>query len=300
MKLSEPFNITEKLQDNTGDKEMKHRFIVITLLVTVFLSGCGGIATEVTTPIEEQVSSSINKVDPDTATSLAVSYYETVYGGKGIEFTYLEPTVEKLSKNEYRISFYVDAYCALPASPKNNETRYVECVATTENIMLGWSYETEMGLNEGFTGRPVFYKTQINWDGTYISDIDAQKEQPKPTQEPELSTNPSKAKQPDDFYTDGDYTTYGRYQCFETDTFVSVETQNGSLVLYFEPEADTFVLDRNGADTGWEFINWEFENRVYTSVTLQDNEMIISSTEPWRFDGTYIQMPDIGTDGEGE
>ena len=228
---------------------MKHRFIVITLLVTVFLSGCGGIATEVTTPIEEQVSSSINKVDPDTATSLAVSYYETVYGGKGIEFTYLEPTVEKLSKNEYRISFYVDAYCALPASPKNNETRYVECVATTENIMLGWSYETEMGLNEGFTGRPVFYKTQINWDGTYI---------------------------------------------------VNVETQNGSLVLYFEPEAETFVLDRNGADTGWEFINWEFENRVYTSVTLQDNEMIISSTEPWRFDGTYIQMPDIGTDGEGE
>ena len=84
------------------------------------------------------------------------------------------------------------------------------------------------------------------------------------------------------------------------DNFVSVETQNGSLVLYFEPEADTFILDRNGADTGWKFINWEFENRVYTSVTMQDNEMIISSTEPWRFDGTYIQLPDIGTDREGE
>ena len=153
---------------------MKHRFIAVALFITTLLSGCGNTqTTEVTTPIEENVSSSINKVDPDTATSLAVSYYETVYGGKGIEFTYLEPTVEKLSKNEYRISFYVDAYCALPASPKNNETRYVECVATTENIMLGWSYETEMGLNEGFTGRPVFYKTQINWDGTYISDIDA-------------------------------------------------------------------------------------------------------------------------------
>ena len=107
-------------------------------------------------------------------------------------------------------------------------------------------------------------------------------------------------EQPDDFYMDGDYTTYGRYQCFETDTFVSVETQNGSLVLYFEPEAETFVLDRNGADTGWEFINWEFEDRVYTSAIIQDNEMTISSTEPWRYDGTYIQLPDIGTDGEGE
>lgn len=142
---------------------MKHRLIVIALLVTVFLSGCGGKTTEVTTPIEEQASSPINKVDPDTATSLAASYYETIYGGKGIEFTYLEPTVEKLSKNEYRISFYVDAYCALPASPKNNETRYVECVATTENIMLGWTYESSMYLFEDLTGRPVIYETQINW-----------------------------------------------------------------------------------------------------------------------------------------
>lgn len=280
---------------------MKHRFIVIALLITALLSGCGSTqTTEVTTPAEKQASSPINKVDTDTATSLAISYYETIYGGKGIEFTYLEPTIEKLSKNKYRISFYVNAYCALPASPKNNETRYVECVATTENIMLGWSYETEMGLNEGFTGRPVFYKTQINWDGTYISDIEAQEEQPEPTQESALPDEASIEQQPDDFYTDGDYTTYGRYQCFETDTFVSVETQNGSLVLYFEPEAETFVLDRNGADTGWEFINWEFEDRVYTTVTIQDNEMIISSTEPWRFDGTYIQLPDIGTDGEGE
>ena len=84
------------------------------------------------------------------------------------------------------------------------------------------------------------------------------------------------------------------------DTFVSVETQNGSLILSFEPEAETFVLDRNGADTGWEFINWEFEDRVYTSAIIQDNELIITSTESWRYDGTYIQLPDIGTDGEGE
>lgn len=280
---------------------MKHRFIVIALLITALLSGCGNTqTTEVTTPAEKQTSSAINKVDTDTATSLAISYYETIYGGKGIKFTYLEPTIEKLSKNEYRISFYVDAYCALPASPKNNETRYVECVATTENIMLGWSYETEMGLNEGFTGRPVFYKTQINWDGTYISDIEAQEEQPKPTQEPKLPNETAVEEQADDFYTGGDYTTYGRYQCFETDTFVSVETQNGSLVLYFEPEAEIFILDRNGAGTGWEFINWEFEDRVYTSAAIQNNEMTISSTEPWRYDGTYTQLPDMDTDGEGE
>lgn len=280
---------------------MKHRFIAVTLLITTLLSGCGSTqTTEVTTPIEEKGSSSINKVDPDTATSLAVSYYETVYGGKGIEFTYLEPTVEKLSKNEYRISFYVDAHCALPASPKNNETRYVECVATTENIMLGWTYESSMHLFEDLTGRPVIYKTQINWDGTYISDVETQEEQPKPTQEPELPNETAIEEQPDDSYTDDNYTAYGRYQCFETDTFVSVEIQNSSLVLYFEPEAETFVLDRNGADAGWEFINWEFEDRVYTSAIIQDNELIITSTESWRYDGTYIQLPDIGTDGEGE
>ncbi len=50
----------------------------------------------------------------------------------------------------------------------------------------------------------------------------------------------------------------------------------------------------------WEFINWEFEERVYTSAIIQDNELIITSTEPWRYDGTYIQLPDICTDGEGE
>ena len=127
-----------------------------------------------------------------------------------------------------------------------------------------------------------------------------QEEQPQATQEPELSATPSEDKQPDDFYTDGDYTTYGRYQCFETDTFVFAETQNGSLVLYFEPEAETFVFDRNGADTGWEFINREFEDRVYTSAIIQDNELIITSTESWRYDGTYIQLPDVYTDGEGE
>lgn len=292
---------------------MKHRFIaVVALLITALLSGCGNTqVTEVTTQVEKQESSPTSKVDPDTATALAVSYYETVYGRKGIEFTYLEPTVEKLSKNEYRIGFYVDAYCALPASPKNNETRYVECVATTENIMLGWSYETEMALNEGLTGRPVYYKTQINWDGTYIEDINKQgqnteqsvvmqEEQSQPTQEPELPYESSVEQPSDDSYTDGDYTTYGRYQCFETDTFVFAETQNGSLVLYFEPEAETFVLDRNGADTEWEFINWEFEGKVYTTATIQDNEMTISSTEPWRYDGSYIQLPDRDTDGEGE
>ena len=55
---------------------MKHRFIAVALFITTLLSGCGNTqTTEVTTPIEENVSSSINKVDPDTATSLAVSYY---------------------------------------------------------------------------------------------------------------------------------------------------------------------------------------------------------------------------------
>ena len=280
---------------------MKRTFITVALIAIALLSGCGNTqVTEVTTQVEKQDSSPTNKVDPDTATSLAISYYETTYGGKGIEFTYLKPTVEKLSKNEYRISFYVDAYCALPASPKNNETRYVECVATTENIMLGWTYESSMYLFEDLTGRPVYYKTQINWDGTYISDIEAQEEQPQPTQASELPDKSPIEQPSDDFYVDGEYALYGTYQCFETDNKVGVETQNGSLVLYFFPEAETFILDRNGADTGWEFINWEFEDRVYTSATIQDNELIITSTEPWRFDGTYIQVPDIGTDGEGE
>lgn len=48
-----------------------------------------------------------------------------------------------------------------------------------------------------------------------------------------------------------------------------------------------------------EFINPYFpDERVYTAVSIQDNEITLSTNEVFIYDGTYIQLPDEGTDGE--
>ncbi len=274
---------------------MKHRFIVVILLITALLSGCGNTqVTEVTTQAEKQESPQETvelTVDPEwwNGKQFYCEDNKMVFWGiyeSGVIQFYMNYNFD-ISTNTrvavVRAEDYILDQTSLIEYDYQDElsTMTINYSMEKKAIML-FDVETATRQPTGLTG---MY-------GLYAEVTPPKNEQPE-------THETLQEQQPDDFYTDGDYTIYGRYQCFETDTFVGVETQNGSLVLYFEPEAETFVLDRNGADTGWEFINWEFEDRVYTSVTIQDNEMIISSTEPWRFDGTYIQLPDIDTD-EGE
>lgn len=297
---------------------MKRRFIAVTLIATALLSGCGN--NQVTTSIESQVTEA-----PATKNSeLTVS--DNWWKNK----LYKEPTagmyfwIKEIENSLFMVvsgipngDLSMESCIGIIPNTTDNYTIYDDNhiqfqVESDTNTILLYNPDDDQCViytDSKYGGSPIVsgvydqvlqHETEQEIEQNTEQPEVTQEEQPQATQEPELSATPSEDKQPDDFYTDGDYTTYGRYQCFETDTFVFAETQNGSLVLYFEPEAETFVFDRNGADTGWEFINREFEDRVYTSAIIQDNELIITSTESWRYDGTYIQLPDIGTDGEGE
>ena len=298
---------------------MKHRFIVVALLVITLLSGCGNTqATDVISTEEVQVTETPipeNKEITIPDNWWKNKLYREQTAGTGMYF-WLEEIENRLFMVVSGIpngDLSMELCIGIIPNTIDNYTAYDDNhvqfqVESDTNTILLYNPDVDQCViytDSKYGGSPIVsgvydqdlqYEAEQNTEQPEVT----QEEQPLPTQEPELPDKSPIEQQPDNFYTDGDYTTYGRYQCFETDTFVSVETQNGSLVLYFEPEAETFVFDRNGADTGWEFINWEFEDRVYTSAIIQDNEMTISSTEPWRYDGTYIQLPDIGTDGEGE
>ncbi len=302
---------------------MKHRFIVVTLLIATLLSGCGNTqTTEIISSAENQVTETPipeNKEIPVPDNWWKNKLYQEQTAGTGMYFW-----IEEIENRLYLVvsgipngDLSMELCIGIMPNTMDNYTTYddnhvqFQVESDTNTILLYNPNDDQCVIytDSKYGGSPIVsgvYDQVLQHEAekemgqnTEQADV-TQEEQPQSTQEPELRDKSPIEQQPDDFYTDGDYTTYGRYQCFETDTFVSVETQNGSLILYFEPEAETFVLDRNGADTGWEFINWEFENRVYTSAAIQDNEMTISSTEPWKYDGTYIQLPDMGTDGEVE
>lgn len=289
---------------------MKHRFIIVALLITTLLSGCGNTqTTEVISSTENQRTETPipeNKEIPVPDNWWTNKLYREQTAGTGMYFW-----IEEIENRLYLVvsgipngDLSMELCIGIIPDTIDNYTTYddnhvqFQVESDTNTILLYNPNDDQCVIytDSKYGGSPIVSgvydqvlqnETEQNTEQPEVT----QEEQSQPTQEPELS---------DDFYTDGDYITYGRYQCFETDTLVGVETQNGSLVLYFEPEAETFVLDKNGADTGWEFINWEFEDRVYTSAIIQDNELIIHSTALWRYDGTYIQLPDIGTDGEGE
>ncbi len=302
---------------------MKLKFIAVALLITTLLSGCGNTqTTEIISSAENQVTETPipeNKEIPVPDNWWKNKLYQEQTAGTGMYFW-----IEEIENRLYLVvsgipngDLSMELCIGIMPNTMDNYTTYddnhvqFQVESDTNTILLYNPNDDQCVIytDSKYGGSPIVsgvYDQVLQHEAekemgqnTEQADV-TQEEQPQSTQEPELRDKSPIEQQPDDFYTDGDYTTYGRYQCFETDTFVSVETQNGSLILYFEPEAETFVLDRNGADTGWEFINWEFENRVYTSAAIQDNEMTISSTEPWKYDGTYIQLPDMGTDGEVE
>ncbi|MDE6999291.1 MAG: hypothetical protein K2P73_03195 [Lachnospiraceae bacterium] len=302
---------------------MKLKFIAVALLITTLLSGCGNTqTTEIISSAENQVTETPipeNKEIPVPDNWWKNKLYQEQTAGTGMYFW-----IEEIENRLYLVvsgipngDLSMELCIGIMPNTMDNYTTYddnhvqFQVESDTNTILLYNPNDDQCVIytDSKYGGSPIVsgvYDQVLQHEAekemgqnTEQPDV-TQEEQPQSTQEPELRDKSPIEQQPDDFYTDGDYTTYGRYQCFETDTFVSVETQNGSLILYFEPEAETFVLDRNGADTGWEFINWEFENRVYTSAAIQDNEMTISSTEPWKYDGTYIQLPDMGTDGEVE
>lgn len=93
-----------------------------------------------------------------------------------------------------------------------------------------------------------------------------------------------------------------RYECFETETgedaIISIDIQNDTPFIIF-PEAVWVELETDGSGDSWKFVNPYFsEENIYTSVVIQGNEITLTTDETFVYDGTYIQLPDEGTDGE--
>lgn len=92
------------------------------------------------------------------------------------------------------------------------------------------------------------------------------------------------------------------YECFETETgddvIITIDIQNNIPYIIF-PGANYVELEVNGKGDAWEFTNPYFpDERVYTAVSVQGNEITLSTNETFIYDGIYIQLPDEGTDGE--
>ena len=92
------------------------------------------------------------------------------------------------------------------------------------------------------------------------------------------------------------------YECFETETgddvVITIDIQNSTPYIIF-PGANYVELEANGKGDAWEFINPYFpDERVYTTVSIQDNEIILFTNETFIYDAAYTQLPDESTDGE--
>lgn len=260
---------------------MKHKkLIVAALLATTLLSGCGdNQATEVMAPVESQVSE-VTQVDenwyqnkvfqaPDTG------YYFWVKNMDGHLFFLVGYTPEE-NGNETCVAVIPEKEYTVQTHEEGNQ--YLQYVQSDKDII---------SINYVIDAEQVVLLVQ-NKEGQYshvsgvYNVVEPQQEQ-QPTEQPDLSNNT-------------EFPEFSQWECFETfsgeDITVSVEVQSGDPVLIL-PEAKFIVLERNGADTAWEFINEDFtDSRVYTTVTYYGDQLVISSTEDWKWDGTYIQLPD--------
>lgn len=254
---------------------MKHKqFIVAALIATTLLSGCGNQSTEVMAPVESQQESVTAEVDGNWWNGKVFQREDgmRLWGeySNGVVVFYMSKSTVTVKMGV----FYEDDYTVL-----NNGNIKYECELEDEPVTV-WAvaYNPDSDTiscmeEEKATGMPTLLC------GVY----QLVTEQPTETEQPDLSNNT-------------EFPEFSNWECFETfsgeDIKISIEVQSGDPVMIL-PEAKFIVLERNGADTGWEFINEDFtDSRVYTTVTYYGDKLVISSTEDWKWDGTYIQLPD--------
>ena len=262
---------------------MKHKKLIIAALIaTSLLSGCGNNqATEVMAPVESQVEVAPaeltvpenwweNKLYQDTTTGTGMYFWVELLDN------HLFFLVSGIPNSDY-------AKCvglAVPDDYKTYDETHVQ-------------FNVESDLNTivlySVTDDQIVLYTDANYGGINPSLVYDQvmreepQEQPTETEQPDLSNNT-------------EFPEFSNWECFETlsgeDITISIEVQSGNPVMIL-PEAQFIILERNGADTGWEFINEDFtDTRVYTTVTYYEDSLVISSTEDWKWDGTYTRLPD--------
>lgn len=259
---------------------MKHKkLIVAALIATSLLSGCGNNqATEVMAPVEshqaEATSSEItvpenwweNKLYQDTTTGTGMYFWVELLDN------HLFFMVSGIPSSDY-------AKCVGHAVPDDYKTY--------DETHVQFNVESDLNTTVLYSvadDQIVLY-TDANYGGINPSLVYDQvmREEPTETEQPDLSNNT-------------EFPEFSNWECFETfsgeDITISIEVQSGDPLLIL-PEAQFILLERNGADTGWEFINEDFtDSRVYTTVTYYEDTLVISSTEDWKWDGTYTRLPD--------
>lgn len=261
---------------------MKHKkLIVAALLATTLLSGCGGKSTEVMAPVENQESVQQNTVEVDG----------NWWNGKVFQ-----------SENGNGVCLWGEYRSGVIAFYLGKDTVTIKMGVVYEEDYTVLDNGNILYKDESFDEPPSLWSLAYNPDNDVVSFMEEDKatgeytslcgtyklitQEQQPTETPE---------QPD-LSNNTEFPEFSNWECFETfsgeDITISIEVQSGDPVMIL-PEAKFIVLERNGADTGWEFINEDFtDNRVYTTVTYYGDKLVISSTEDWKWDGTYIQLPD--------
>ena len=189
--------------------------------------------------------------------------------------------------------FYPDSASEITAENLGQGIRYAYDDGSYR-IVLDYFPETNQILLVMPLGSP---HTGTKYDYSDLYEYDSELTKPKSS----LIGN-SPAESPDNEENAFPFSTGQQLECFETETgedvIITIDIQNSTPYIIF-PEAVWVELEVNGKGNSWEFINPYFtEERVYTTVSIQDNEITIATNKTFMYDGTYIQLPDIDTEGE--
>lgn len=262
---------------------MKHKKLIVAALIAAsVLSGCGNNqATEVMAPVESQVEETVkelsvpenwweNKLYQDTTTGTGMYFWADLIEDRLFFLVSGIPNDEYAKCVGYTV---VDDYMTYDETHVQfnvvSDTNTVVLYSVTDDQIVLYTDAKYGGMNPSLVYDQVMRSEE--------------QEQPTETEQPDLSNNT-------------EFPEFSNWECFETfsgeDIKISIEVQSGDPVMIL-PEAQFIILERNGADTGWEFINEDFtDTRVYTTVTYYGDKLVISSTEDWKWDGTYTQLPD--------
>lgn len=207
---------------------------------------------------------------------------------------------DSVNKGEYWLcaafsvicGFYPDSASEITAENLGQGIRYVYDDGSYR-IVLDYFPETNQILLVMPLGSP---HTGTKYDYGDLYEYDSELTQSKSSL---ISNSPTES--PDNEENAFPFSTGQQLECFETETgedvIITIDIQNSTPYIIF-PEAVWVELEVNGKGDSWEFINPYFtEERVYTTVSVQDNEITITTNETFMYDGTYMQLPDIDIEG---
>lgn len=231
--------------------------------------------------------------------------YTSLPGMKEQDVAYLIPMGKSLKLNEtssiQNVPYLFTVSCEAGV--------YEDCIAVNKTVTLGDAETAIITYYAKGIGEVLTVTNYPNGGMDFrVTDILTKAEPIIVTDDTHNETNNSYQKPDENSFVESSEFIYfplesnTSYECFETETgddvVITIDIQNNTPYIIF-PGANYVELEVNGKGDAWEFINPYFPaERVYTAVSIQNNEITLSTNETFIYDGTYIQLPDKGTDEE--